>query len=161
MTRGYINNIINVLSVLVDIIQLIQKGGEILINIDSRSNIPIYEQIVNGVKENIFKSILKPGDKLPSVREMASMITTNPNTVSKAYSELEREKIIETIRGKGTYVSLSYKPKIDEDKIKIIKENLKKTILEAHYMGMDKEAVIDMLENIYDEFRGDLNDRNK
>ncbi|WP_461613433.1 GntR family transcriptional regulator [Clostridium sp. Marseille-QA1073] len=132
-----------------------------MINIDSRSNIPIYEQIVNGVKENIFKSILKPGDKLPSVREMASMITTNPNTVSKAYSELEREKIIETIRGKGTYVSLSYKPKIDEDKIKIIKENLKKTILEAHYMGMDKEAVIDMLENIYDEFRGDLNDRNK
>ena len=60
------------------------------------------------LKENIFKGILKPGDKLPSVREMASIITTNPNTVSKAYSELEREKIIETIRGKGTYVSLSY-----------------------------------------------------
>ncbi len=161
MTKDHIDNNIYVLSVLVDIVHLVQKGGEILINIDSRSNIPIYEQIVNGVKENIFKGILKPGDKLPSVREMASMITTNPNTVSKAYSELEREKIIETIRGKGTYVSLSYKPKIDEDKIKTIKENLKKTVLEAHYMGMDKKAVIDMLENIYDEFREDLNDRNK
>ncbi len=64
-----------------------------MINIDSRSSKPIYEQIIDGIKENVIRGILKPGDKLPSVRELAVMITTNPNTVSKAYKELEREKL--------------------------------------------------------------------
>lgn len=64
-----------------------------MINIDSRSSKPIYEQIIDGIKENVIRGILEPGDKLPSVRELAVMITTNPNTVSKAYKELEREKL--------------------------------------------------------------------
>ncbi len=55
-----------------------------MINIDSRSSKPIYEQIIDGIKENIVRGILKTGDKLPSVRELAVMLTTNPNTVSKA-----------------------------------------------------------------------------
>ena len=67
----------------------------VIINIDARSSTPIYEQIVIGIKELILKNILSPGDKLPSVREMASTLTTNPNTVSKAYAELERMRIIE------------------------------------------------------------------
>lgn len=69
--------------------------------IDGRSAKPIYEQIVDQVKEQLLKGILKSGDQLPSVRQLAGMLTINPNTVSKAYQELERQKVIETIRGRG------------------------------------------------------------
>ncbi len=56
--------------------------------------------------------MLAPSDKLPSVRELASLLVINPNTVSKAYQELERQGIIETLRGKGTFVSQSITPNI-------------------------------------------------
>lgn len=128
------------------------KEGEGLINIDSRSSKPIYEQIIEKVKENIIKGILKPGDKLPSVRELASIITVNPNTISKAYIELERMKAIEVIRGKGTFVVENFKPIMDEEKMREIREHMKKIIIEAHYIGVDKEKLIDILNEIYNQF---------
>ena len=124
-----------------------------MINIDPRSSTPIYQQIIDGIKENILKGIVEPGDKLPSVRELASMVTINPNTISKAYSELERQKVIETIRGRGTYVSLEYKPKVQEDKVIMIKEAIKKIVLEAQYMGITKEELEKMLEEFYEELK--------
>ncbi|OPJ64898.1 HTH-type transcriptional repressor YtrA [Clostridium oryzae] len=124
----------------------------IIFNIDPRSSTPIYEQIIASVKENIIKGILQAGDKLPSVRELAAMLTTNPNTVSKAYSELERMKIIETLRGKGTFVSEEYKPKLEEDMVIDLKNSLKQIILNAHYMGMTKEDLIEIINGIYGEF---------
>jgi len=123
-----------------------------LINIDSRSSKPIYEQIIERIKENIIKGILKPGDKLPSVRELAAAITINPNTISKAYSELERTKAIEVIRGKGTFVAENFKPVINEEKMRRIKEHMKEIIIEAHYIGIDKYMLIDILNEVYSEF---------
>lgn len=122
-----------------------------MIKIDSRSSRPIYEQIINGIKENILKGILQPGEKLPSVREMSSLITANPNTVSKAYKELERQKVIETIRGRGTYVSSDYKPRLEEDRMKMLKEEIKKIIIEAHYMGIKKEDLVELMNSFYEE----------
>lgn len=124
-----------------------------MINIDSRSSKPIYEQIVDGIKEEIVKSILKPGDKLPSVREMSTMLTANPNTVSRAYMELERQKVIETIRGRGTYVSSYYEPKADEDRMKKLKEDLKKIIIEAYYLGIEKKEIIRVFDELYDDIQ--------
>lgn len=130
-----------------------------LINIDSRSSTPIYEQIIHGIKENIFKGILQKGDKLPSVREMASLISTNPNTVSKAYQELEREKVIETLRGKGTFVSSEYIPRLEEERMNKLREEIKKIIIEAHYLGIKKEDLINIMDEFYKEVQSD--DRNK
>lgn len=124
-----------------------------LINIDIRSNRPIYEQIIDGIKENILKGILQPGDKLPSVREMSSMITVNPNTVSRAYMELERQGVTETIRGRGTYVSSNYKPKVEEDRMEKLKEDIKKIILEAYYMGIKKEEIVKLINESYEEVK--------
>lgn len=121
-----------------------------MIKIDSRSSKPIYEQIIDGIKENIVRGILESGDKLPSVRELAVILTTNPNTVSKAYKELEREKIIEVLRGKGTYIS-DFKPKVDEEKMNFIKKELKQLLIEAQYLGINKEEFIKMLNNIYED----------
>jgi GntR family transcriptional regulator len=120
-----------------------------LIDIDSRSSKPIYEQIIDKVKENIIKKILKPGDKLPSVRELASLITINPNTISKAYNELERMKVIEVVRGKGTFVAENFEPIMDKEKMREIEEYMKKIIIEAHYIGLSKNKLIELLNEIY------------
>lgn len=74
-----------------------------MINIEARSSKPIFEQVVDKIKENIMMGGLKSGEKMPSIRELSKMLTINPNTVCKAYAELERQKLIETISGKVTF----------------------------------------------------------
>ncbi|CAG7839889.1 GntR family transcriptional regulator [Clostridium novyi B str. ATCC 27606] len=124
-----------------------------MIQIDSRNSRPIYEQIIDSIKESILKGILRPGDKLPSVREMSSMITANPNTVSKAYMELERQGVTETLRGKGTYVSSNYKVKMGEESMEKLKEDIKKIIVEAHYLGIKKEDMMKIVCELYEEVK--------
>ena len=129
-----------------------------MLKVDPRSSTPIYEQIELGIKELILKGALKAGEKLPSVREMSSILTINPNTISKAYGELEREGIIETLRGKGTFVTDNYKVKVDEKKMEHISEELKKLILEAKYNGMGKEAFHELVTQIFSELGVNDND---
>lgn len=122
-----------------------------MINIDNKSSVPIYQQIVDEIKEQVIKGILQGGDKLPSVREMASIITANPNTISRAYSELERQNVIETIRGRGTYVTVDYKPVMEKERLENLKGNIKKIIVEAKYMGISKEKILKIVENTYED----------
>ena len=130
-----------------------------MLKIDPRSSTPIYEQIELGIKELILKGALKPRDKLPSVREMSTILTTNPNTISKAYGELEREGIIETLRGKGTFVTSNFKGKVDEKKMEYIQGELKKIILEANYGGISKEDFMDIVLKIFSELGVNESDR--
>lgn len=132
-----------------------------MLRIDPRSSTPIYEQIELGIKELILKGALKYGEKLPSVREMSSILTINPNTISKAYGELEREGVIETLRGKGTFITDNYKGKVDEKKMQYISEELKKLILEANYGGISKEDFMKLTLQIFSELGVNDNDRNK
>lgn len=122
-----------------------------MINIDARSSKPIFEQVVDKIKENILMGGLKPGEKMPSIRELSKMLTINPNTVSKAYAELERQKLIETISGKGTFVSANYKPKVDEDRLQKLMATLKDAIIEAKYMGIDKNKINEIIDGIYSD----------
>lgn len=115
-----------------------------MIKIDSRSSKPLYEQIVDNIKENVIKGYLKSGDEMPSVRKMAISLSVTPNTVSKAYQELERQKIIETIRGKGTYVADTSNIKVDDEKTEQIQKELKKQIIELKCMGLTKQEIIDI-----------------
>ncbi len=66
---------------------------------------PIYLQIIDRLSKEIVRGLLKPGDKLPSVREMAIQSGVNPNTIQRTYSEMERMEIVETKRGQGTFVT--------------------------------------------------------
>lgn len=122
-----------------------------MINIDNKSSVPIYQQIVDEIKEQVIKGILQGGDKLPSVREMASIITANPNTISRAYSELERQNVIETIRGRGTYVTVDYKPVMEKERLENLKGNIKKIIVEAKYMGISREKILKIIEDTYED----------
>ncbi|AOR23512.1 GntR family transcriptional regulator [Clostridium taeniosporum] len=125
-----------------------------MIKVDPRSSTPIYEQVELRIKELILKGALNEGEKLPSVRELSSILTINPNTISKAYKELEREGIIETLRGKGTFITKNIKSTNDSKKIEKIKEELKNLILEASYASIDKERFLNIVQVIFDELGG-------
>ena len=73
-----------------------------MVHLDYRDARPIYTQIIDGFKEQITTGVLMPGDKLPSVREMAGALTINPNTIQRAYRELEMEGWIASVPGKGS-----------------------------------------------------------
>lgn len=74
-------------------------------HIDPSSGTPIYRQLVDQVRQAVASGVLRAGDKLPSVRDLAVELAVNPNTVAKAYQELEREGVIETPRGKGSFIA--------------------------------------------------------
>ena len=75
-----------------------------MIHLDYRDARPIYGQILDGIRDQIRTGILQPGDKLPSVRELAAELTINPNTIQRAYRELENMGLIATVAGKGCFV---------------------------------------------------------
>lgn len=76
-----------------------------MIHLDYRDARPIYLQIVSGFREQIVSGVLQNGDRLPSVRELATELTINPNTIQRAYRELEMEGWIASVPGKGSFIS--------------------------------------------------------
>ncbi|MBV7274391.1 GntR family transcriptional regulator [Clostridium sp. PL3] len=99
-------------------------------SLDFEQKVPIYIQIMNLIKRDIVTKVLKPGDKLPSVREMAGELKVNPNTLQRAYQELEREGITYTQRGMGTFVMK------DEEVITELKKEMSKEIINNFLVGM-------------------------
>ena len=73
-------------------------------NLNFNSPVPIYQQMVDEVKKALARGELSPGDKIPSLKERAQMSKVNPNTVQRAYQEMEREGLTETLRGQGTFI---------------------------------------------------------
>ena len=124
-----------------------------MFNINTMVDKPIYEQIIDNIKELSFKNILKPGDKLPSVRQMASMLSVNPNTVSKAYQELERQKMIYTIRGRGTFMSKDMDFPMDQERIDKALENLRDICIELAHLGFSKEKIIDEVDGVHSDIK--------
>jgi GntR family transcriptional regulator len=75
-----------------------------VLTVDPRSGVPIYLQIIEQVKRSVALGILQAGEQLPTVKQLALDLTVNPNTVAKAYRELERESVIETFAGRGSFI---------------------------------------------------------
>lgn len=78
-----------------------------MILIDYKSRKPIYEQIIDNIKQLIIQNVLKRDDQLPSVRQLAQELAINPNTIQKAYTELERQGVIYSLKGRGSFVGSS------------------------------------------------------
>lgn len=76
-----------------------------MFTVDPKSSLPIYEQLVAQIIRAIARGLLRSGEQMPSVRELASTLLVNPNTVSRAYQELESQNFIVTMRGKGSFIS--------------------------------------------------------
>ena len=78
-----------------------------MVHLDYRDARPIYTQIMDNFRSQIAAGILQPGDKLPSVRELATQLSINPNTIQRAYRELEQQGVIQTLPGKGCFVCVT------------------------------------------------------
>lgn len=112
-----------------------------MIQVNYRDSRPIYEQIMEGFRKQIIQGVLEKDEKLPSVRELATMLAINPNTISRAYRELEHEGYIYTAQGRGCFVAGV--PDQNEKRIGELKETLKKTIDELKFLGVRREDVDD------------------
>ena len=112
-------------------------------NIDLQSRVPIYEQLCEGVKNMLLDGELKPGAKLPSVREMAKQLGVNPNTVTKAFQTLEREKIIYTVPGKGSFCA-QFSPQSDPRREELL-ARLEETVRELRWLGVSEEEIIEKI----------------
>ena len=117
---------------------------QIMINLDYQSRTPIYEQIVNDIEKYVALGILKEKVQIPSIREMASNLGINPNTVKKSYDILENRGIITTISTKGTFISSDTKIATD-DKINKEIEVIKKKIDELTKMGISYDEIIERI----------------
>ena len=115
------------------------------------SSLPYYEQLVLRVKQQIVQGILQPGDRLPSVRDMARQEQLNPNTVSKAYKQLETQQVIMTIRGKGTYVRDTTASGDNTAQITASKQRLLTLLTEIRYLGVPASDVIAWIKTAYEE----------
>ena len=118
-----------------------------MFELDVRSRKPIYEQLVDKLKELIMNEILKPDEQLPSVRTLAQELTINPNTIQKAYRELEAQGFIYSLKGKGSFVN-PVSPKKDSEKVEAIMKELERLILEALYLGIEADELKRMVESL-------------
>ncbi|MEB1806326.1 MAG: GntR family transcriptional regulator [Bacillaceae bacterium] len=131
-----------------------------LLRIDPKSNVPLYEQIIMQIKELRAKGIIQANEKLPSVRELSSQIVINPNTVSKAYKELERQGIIVTIRGKGTFIAEGEAIEASEKEREKMKKSLEQLVIDSVYLGITKEELQQWIDELFKDLGGDSDDRN-
>ncbi|WP_373601263.1 GntR family transcriptional regulator [Paraclostridium bifermentans] len=121
------------------------------INISNTSSIPLYEQIKNQIQNQILDSTLKQGDGLPSIRNLAKELKVSIITIKRAYEELEKEGFIETVTGKGTFVSMQNKDRLREITLYEIENKLEVIIKQAKSAGITLEEGIEIFKSIYEE----------
>ncbi len=119
-----------------------------MFDIDVKSRVPIYEQITENVKRLIIQGVLLPEEKLPSVRSLAQELTINPNTIQKAYRELEREGYVISRPGKGSFVN-DMTETMNREHIKTLTEEVERLIKELVFLdvpGVNLKELIDKAE---------------
>jgi len=119
--------------------------------ISNSSQNPIYEQIVTQIKTAIMKEEISAGDALPSIRLLAKEIQISVITTKRAYEELEREGFIETVPGKGSYVSGQNKDLIREKRLTAIEEKLTEVTTESKLLNLSLGELQSMLALLYNE----------
>ena len=119
-----------------------------MIILDYRDRRPIYEQVVERFQELMVTGILKADEQLPSVRSLAMELSINPNTIQRAYAELERRRYIYSVKGKGSFVA-------DNDQVKragleVVLKHQEELAVEAKHLGVGEKQLCDIIHQIYD-----------
>lgn len=125
-----------------------------LLSIDLQSDTPIYTQIAESIIEGIARGELTKGEGLPSVRTLAVDLGVNLHTVNKAYHLLKQEGYVQINRKQGVVIEPSSFPKADEFFKRRQADRMKPIIAEAICRGMEREQVIQLLEQVYEELKG-------
>ena len=120
------------------------------LQISPSSGVPIYRQLMDQIKRMVASEQLNPGDTLPSVRSVATQLAVNPMTISKAYSLLEVEGLLERQRGKGMIVSLQQpEKKSKQQRLELLRPSLEKLINDARQLDLDLDTVLATLQKLF------------
>ena len=126
-----------------------------MLQLDSKSRKSIYEQVMDQLKEQIMTGQMATGEKLPSVRELSKSITVNPNTVQKAYRELERQGYVYTTSGVGTFVADRSEIHADLPALQKAQENLDDAFRQLLFLGIGYEKAKNLTMQIIERRRPD------
>ena len=113
-------------------------------HLDSRSGVPAYLQLVHQVRRAIRLGMLRPGDQLPTVKEVVTKLTLNPNTVLHAYRQLDLEGLVEGRQGVGTFVAADGAP-LPPDEVRSLRSSLDRWVTRARAAGLDDESMAALL----------------
>ena len=120
--------------------------------IDNTSERPVYQQIIDQIKHDIALGRLIKDEKLPTVRQLAKQLAINPNTIAKAYRQLEQEGIIVTKPGAGAFVANLDSNLSKSVRKKIVSEELERIAVEAFHMQVDRQTLLEWFENTVEKF---------
>ena len=123
-----------------------------LLEIDHHSGVPIYRQVIRQIRQQIMTDGLKHEDQLETVRELAARLKVNPMTISKAYSFLEAEGLVERKRGIGLFVAKVRKGQRDRIKKQLLNSIVNKAAITAIQLGVSEEEAIESLKKHYKEY---------
>ncbi|MFO1096518.1 MAG: GntR family transcriptional regulator [Planctomycetaceae bacterium] len=117
------------------------------LHLDTANGLPIYEQIVRHVKFAVANRLLQIGEHVPSVRDMATRLAVNPNTVARAYRDLQSEGILVPIRGTGLAVTPEAPKRCRAERLDLIRTRLRSVLSEAWRNGIDADELRTLFEN--------------
>ncbi|MEG2928264.1 MAG: GntR family transcriptional regulator [Oscillospiraceae bacterium] len=117
--------------------------------LDLKSRVPIYEQLKSKTLELIMAGVLATDDKMPSVRTLARDLGVNPNTIQKAYQDMEKDGIIYSVTGKGSFVAA--KPQDNDVAVNAAAEKLFKAVYEARLYGVERETAMEVVNKAYEK----------
>lgn len=121
-----------------------------MFRIDNQSRQAVYEQIVQQAQKYILSGVLTGGDKMPSVRKLSIELNVNPNTVQRAYTELERSGVIITAPGRGAFVSDSGTSVLREERRKKYISELETLVSELKLSRIEKQKILEIVDKIYE-----------
>jgi GntR family transcriptional regulator len=115
------------------------------LHVTTGDGVPIYLQIANQVKYQVASGRLAAGDEIPPIRVLAHQLLVNPNTVARAYLELEREGVVQKRHGSGTYISDAGSPLARKERMKIIAERVDALLAEARHMEVEPQELLRLI----------------
>ena len=124
-----------------------------MITIDYKDRRPIYEQIVSSIEDLAVRGVLEPDSQLPSVRQLAVELSINPNTIQRAYSQLEKTGVIYSVKGKGNFVAADPK-RLREEKMEQILQEMEKLLRQALALGVGGERMENWMHSLLEKEEG-------
>lgn len=123
-----------------------------LLQVDFKSGKPVYLQLVDQVRRAAASGVLRAGESLPSIRPLAEQLRVNRNTVAKAYAELESQGVIETIPGKGCFLTNGTSPLKKSARNELLIQEIDQAVVAAHHLQVDRKELLALVQERFDRF---------
>jgi len=123
-----------------------------LIQLNFKSGLPVYLQVVDQIKAAAASGALRPGEPLPSIRPLAELLRINRNTVAKAYAELEGQGVIETSAGRGCFLKENHSPFRKEVRLQMLSEAIDAAVVQAHHLQVGEKEFLGLVQERLERF---------